>query len=43
MASLSKEVLVNSIQSEIQRVTDDLRGVEENLKRLTGRDFTEPR
>ncbi|KAB7500871.1 Pinin [Armadillidium nasatum] len=43
MTTISSDALVSSIQSEIQRVQDDLIGVEENLKRLTGRDFNEPR
>ncbi|KAG0722467.1 Pinin [Chionoecetes opilio] len=34
--------LVNTIQSEIERARQDLKGFDENLRRLTGRDFNDP-
>lgn len=39
---MSGPSLVNTIQSEIERARQDLRGVDENLRRLTGRDFNDP-
>uniref|UniRef100_A0A0N7ZDI6 Pinin/SDK/MemA protein domain-containing protein n=1 Tax=Scylla olivacea TaxID=85551 RepID=A0A0N7ZDI6_SCYOL len=42
MAGVSGVSLVNTIQSEIERARQDLKGVDENLRRLTGRDFNDP-
>ncbi|MPC43512.1 Pinin [Portunus trituberculatus] len=43
MAGVSGVSLVNTIQSEIERARQDLKGVDENLRRLTGRDFNDPK
>ena len=43
MAGVSGISLVNTIQSEIERARQDLKGVDENLRRLTGRDFNDPK
>lgn len=43
MAGVSGPSLVTTIQSEIERARQDLKGVDENLRRLTGRDFNDPK
>ena len=43
MAGVSGVSLLNTIQSEIDRARQDLKGVDENLRRLTGRDFNDPK
>ena len=39
MATIDGGSLVNTIESEIQRVQNDLKGVDEKMRRLTGWDF----
>ncbi|KAK4321335.1 hypothetical protein Pmani_007855 [Petrolisthes manimaculis] len=41
MAGVTVPSLVNTIETEIERARQDLKGVDENLRRLTGRDFNE--
>lgn len=43
MAGVSGPSLVTTIQTEIERARQDLKGVDENLRRLTGRDFNDPK
>lgn len=35
--------LVDAIETEIERAKQDLKGVDENLRKLTGRDFNDPK
>lgn len=43
MAGVTGPSLVTTIQTEIERARQDLKGVDENLRRLTGRDFNDPK
>ena len=43
MALVERGSLVNSLESEILKVENDLKGVDEKMRRLTGRDFFDAR
>ena len=43
MSSLSSNDLLSSLKAEITRKQNCLKGVDNNLKRITGRDFNDPR